>query len=79
MRNKFKKLCKYFVCLAAVFCLMSCLNSVSSSGSSGKDNQPDESTTVIFKGSINIESSLAKSLLRSNNSLSNSTENAILL
>ena len=72
MKNKFKKIFEFLICLSAILCLMSCLNSVSSSGSSGKDNQPDESTTVIFKGSINIESSLAKSLLRSNNSLSNS-------
>lgn len=72
MKNKFKKIFEFLICLSAILCLMSCLNSVSSSGSSGKDNQPDESTTVIFKGSINIESSLTKSLLRSNNSLSNS-------
>lgn len=74
MRNKFKKLCKYFVCLAAVFCLMSCLNSVSSSGDSGNENQPDEITHVLFKGSINIESSLKKTLLNSNNSRSASPE-----
>ena len=74
MRNKFKKLCKYFVCLAAVFCLMSCLNSVSSSGDSGNENQPDEITHVLFKGSINIENSLKKTLLNSNNSRSASPE-----
>ena len=70
MRSKFKKLFDIFLCLTATLCLMSCLNGLSSSSNTEKENQPDENTTVLFKGSINIESSLAKSLLLSNNSLS---------
>ena len=76
MKNKFKKIFDFFVCLAAILCLMSCVNSVSSSGSSGKDNQADENTTVLFKGSINVESSLEKSLLSSKNISQNNSRSA---
>lgn len=77
MRNKFKKLFDFFLCLTATLCLMSCLNSVTSSSNSEKENQPDENTTVLFKGSINIESSLAKSLLSSNNTSRSASPEAI--
>ena len=77
MRNKFKKIFDFFVYLTAIFCLTSCLNSVSSSGSSENDNQPVDNTTVLFKGSINIESSLAKSLLTSKNTSRSASPEAV--
>ena len=77
MRKKFKKLFDFFLCLTATLCLMSCLNSVTSSSNSEKENQPDENTTVLFKGSINIESSLAKSLLSSNSTSRSASPEAI--
>ena len=79
MKNKFKKIFDYFVCLAAGLCFMSCLNSISapSDNSVNADILSAENTTVLFKGSINIESSLSKSLLPSKKPFRSASPEAI--
>ena len=67
MKNKFKKICKYFIVLAASLCFMSCLNSLSDDAGSPASSNNETTSTVLFTGIIRTDSSLPQNILYNKN------------